>query len=54
MVVRRVIAARPARDRDAERLRESAQRLLTQARRGGVPYDDVVDLIDEIWKEMGS
>ena len=36
------------------RLRESAQRLLTQALRGGVPYDDVVDLIDEIWKEMGS
>ena len=28
--------------------------LKTEARRGGVPYDDVVDLIDEIWKEMGS
>jgi GntR family transcriptional regulator len=37
-----------------KRLRESAQRLLTQARRGGVSYGDVVDLIDEIWKEMGS
>ncbi len=35
-------------------LRESAQRLLTQARRGGVPYGDIVDLIDEIWKEMDS
>ena len=37
-----------------KRLRESAQRLLTQARRGGVSYSEVVDLIDEIWKEMGS
>jgi len=37
-----------------KRLRESAQRLLTQARRGGVPYRDIVDLIDEIWKEMDA
>jgi GntR family transcriptional regulator len=36
------------------RLRESAQRLLTQARRGGVAYREIVDLIDEIWKEMDS
>lgn len=37
-----------------KRLRESAQRLLTQARRSGVAYREVVELIDEIWKEMGS
>jgi GntR family transcriptional regulator len=36
------------------RLRGAAQRLLTEARRNGVPYDDVVDLIDAIWKEMDS
>ena len=34
------------------RLRDAAQRLLTQARRSGASYDDVVELIDEIWKDM--
>ena len=36
------------------RLRDAAQRLLTQARRSGASYDDVVELIDEIWKDMDS
>ena len=35
-----------------QRLRDAAQRLLTQARRSGASYDDVVELIDEIWKDM--
>jgi GntR family transcriptional regulator len=37
-----------------ERLRAAAQRLLTQARRSGASYEDVVELIDEIWKGTGS
>ncbi len=37
-----------------QRLRDAAQRLLTQARRSGASYDDVVELIDEIWKDMDS
>jgi len=35
-----------------QRLRDAAQRLMTQARRSGASYDDVVELIDEIWKDM--
>ena len=35
-----------------QRLRDAAQRLLTQARRSGASYDDVIELIDEIWKDM--
>lgn len=37
-----------------ERLRETAQRLLTQAALGRVPYRDVLDLLDEIQKGMKS
>ena len=46
----------PAIDADEARgrLRDPAQRLLTEARRGGIPRDDVIALIDEIWKEMDS
>ena len=41
---------RPAEAR--ERLRDAAQRLLTQAHLSGVPYDDVTELLEEIWEEM--
>ena len=37
-----------------QRLRDAAQRLLTQARRSGASLEDVVALIDEIWKDMDS
>ena len=37
-----------------ERLREAAQRLLSQAALSGVPYRDVLDLLDEIQKGMQS
>jgi GntR family transcriptional regulator len=35
-----------------ERLRDAAQRLLTQARLSGVPYDQVTELLEEIWEDM--
>jgi GntR family transcriptional regulator len=35
-----------------ERLRDAAQRLLTQARLSGVPYKDVTELLEEIWEDM--
>ena len=35
-----------------ERLRDAAQRLLTQARLSGVPYETVTELLEEIWEEM--
>ena len=37
-----------------QRLRDAAQRLLTQARRSGASLDDVVELLGEIWKDMDS
>jgi GntR family transcriptional regulator len=37
-----------------ERLRDAAQRLLTQASLSGVPHADVLDLLEEIRKGMGS
>jgi GntR family transcriptional regulator len=37
-----------------ERLRDAAQRLLTQAALSGVPFDDVTSLLDEIRKGMES
>jgi len=45
-------AVDPARQR--ERLRETAQRLLSQAALGGVPYREVLDLLDEVQKGMRS
>jgi len=41
---------RPAEAR--ERLRDAAHRLLTQAHLSGVPYDDVTELLEEIWEDM--
>ena len=37
-----------------ERLRDAAQRLLSQARLCGVPYPQVMSLLEEIQEEMGS
>jgi GntR family transcriptional regulator len=37
-----------------ERLRDAAQRLLSQAALSGVPFREVLDLLDELQKEMQS
>ena len=41
-------------DERRERLREAAQRLLSQAALSRVPYRDVIDLLNEIQKGMKS
>jgi GntR family transcriptional regulator len=35
-----------------ERLRDAAQRLLSQAALSGVPFEEVSDLLAEVWKGM--
>lgn len=37
-----------------ERLRDAAQRLVSQAVLSGVPLADVVDLVEDLWKGMKS
>ena len=46
----------PAFDRAGrrERLRDAAQRLLTRAALIGVPYEEVLEFLDELRKEMRS
>jgi GntR family transcriptional regulator len=46
----------PARDpmESRERLRDAAQRLVSQAALSGVPLPDVVDLLEDLWKRMKS
>jgi len=45
----------PRQDGDArERLRDNAQRLLSQAALSGVPFAEVLDLLEEIREGMGS
>ena len=41
-------------DERRERLRDSAQRLLSQAALGGVPFRDLLSLLEEIHKGMES
>jgi GntR family transcriptional regulator len=45
---------RPDAAESRERLRDAAQRLVSQAALSGVPLPDVVDLIEDLWKGMKS
>ena len=47
-------AFRPDAAESRERLRDAAQRLVSQAILSGVPLPDVVDLVEDLWKGMKS